>query len=57
MYKRQVGEEMRATLAERSFPVSELVALASDRSAGKELAFGAGTVVCRELTALSLIHI
>ncbi len=45
-----VGEEMRATLAERSFPVSELVALASDRSAGKELAFGAGTVVCRELT-------
>ncbi|NLE74982.1 MAG: aspartate-semialdehyde dehydrogenase [Actinobacteria bacterium] len=44
-----VGEEMRRTLAERGFPVSELTALASARSAGKELAFGDQNIVCREL--------
>lgn len=44
-----VGEEMRKTLAERGFPVSELVALASERSEGKELAFGSTTVTCRKL--------
>ncbi len=45
-----VGEEMRKTLAQRGFPVSELVALASARSAGKTLAFGDRTVICRELS-------
>ena len=44
-----VGEEMRETLAARRFPVSELVALASERSAGKTLSFGSETVVCRQL--------
>ena len=44
-----VGEEMRKTLAERAFPVSELTALASARSAGKELTFGDRTIVCQEL--------
>ncbi len=35
-----VGREMLAILAERNFPVSEVVALASARSAGKEVSFG-----------------
>ncbi len=45
-----VGEVMRSTLAHRGFPVSELVALASARSAGLELEFGDGCVECQELT-------
>ncbi len=44
-----VGEAMLAVLAERRFPVSELVALASRRSAGGEVAFGDGDVVVRDL--------
>ncbi|MGO4869414.1 MAG: hypothetical protein ACLPGW_02215, partial [Roseiarcus sp.] len=35
-----VGREMLAILAERRFPVSEVVALASSRSIGKEVSFG-----------------
>ncbi|WP_407351879.1 aspartate-semialdehyde dehydrogenase [Luteimonas sp. R10] len=35
-----VGETMLSILAERRFPVSELVALASERSAGGTVAFG-----------------
>jgi aspartate-semialdehyde dehydrogenase len=35
-----VGHEMLSVLAEREFPVSEVVALASDRSAGREVSFG-----------------
>lgn len=35
-----VGREMLQTLAERSFPVDEVVALASQRSAGGEVSFG-----------------
>ena len=35
-----VGREMLKTLAERKFPVSEVVALASGRSAGTEVSFG-----------------
>jgi aspartate-semialdehyde dehydrogenase len=35
-----VGREMLATLAERRFPVDEVVALASSRSIGKEVSFG-----------------
>jgi aspartate-semialdehyde dehydrogenase len=44
-----VGEAMLATLAERRFPVSELVALASERSAGGEVEFGDDSVVVRDL--------
>jgi aspartate-semialdehyde dehydrogenase len=44
-----VGEAMLAVLAERRFPVSELVALASERSAGAEVAFGDSSVVVRDL--------
>jgi aspartate-semialdehyde dehydrogenase len=35
-----VGREMLNILAERAFPVSEVVALASTRSVGKEISFG-----------------
>jgi aspartate-semialdehyde dehydrogenase len=40
-----VGREMIKTLAERGFPVSEAVALASGRSAGAEISFGEKTVL------------
>ena len=35
-----VGREMLSVLAERQFPVSEVVALASTRSVGTEVSFG-----------------
>lgn len=35
-----VGREMLKTLAERQFPVREVVALASERSIGREVSFG-----------------
>lgn len=40
-----VGREMLKTLAERAFPVSEVVALASGRSAGLEVSFGEDAVL------------
>jgi aspartate-semialdehyde dehydrogenase len=36
---------MLQTLAERGFPIDEIVALASDRSAGREISFGEKTVL------------
>jgi aspartate-semialdehyde dehydrogenase len=45
-----VGLAMRQILAERKFPVKELIALASTRSAGKQLEFCGEPVICRELT-------
>lgn len=44
-----VGREMLNILAERNFPVSELVALASSRSVGREVSFGDTIVKCRNL--------
>jgi aspartate-semialdehyde dehydrogenase len=44
-----VGREMLAILAERRFPVSELVALASTHSIGKEVSFGDKTLKCKAL--------
>ena len=35
-----VGHELLSVLAEREFPVTEVVALASDRSAGRQVSFG-----------------
>ena len=35
-----VGREMLTTLAERNFPATEIVALASGKSAGKEVSYG-----------------
>ncbi|MGH6939936.1 aspartate-semialdehyde dehydrogenase [Hypericibacter sp.] len=45
-----VGREMLATLAGREFPVDEVVALASERSVGKEVSFGEDEVLkCQDL--------
>jgi len=44
-----VGREMLGVLAERRFPVSEVVALASPASVGRELSFGERTIKCRAL--------
>ena len=40
-----VGGEMLATLAERKFPAAEVVALASERSLGREVSFGEDEVL------------
>ena len=45
-----VGEAMLEILAERQFPVGELYALASARSAGKRVRFGGREVVVQDLT-------
>ena len=44
-----VGREMLDILAERAFPVSEVVALASSRSIGTEVSFGDKTLKCKVL--------
>ena len=40
-----VGREMLQTLAERNFPVDKMHALASSRSAGREVSFGEDEVL------------
>jgi len=44
-----VGREMLNTLSERNFPISEIYALASKRSAGKEISFGDKTLKVLDL--------
>ena len=44
-----VGREMLNVLAERKFPVDELIPLASSRSNGLEMSFGDKRVKCRDL--------
>lgn len=44
-----VGRELLDILAERAFPVDEIVALASRRSIGHEVSFGDRTLKCRAL--------
>ena len=44
-----VGREMLDILAERRFPISEIVALASSRSIGTEVSFGDRTLKCKVL--------
>lgn len=44
-----VGETLLAILAERNFPVSELVPLASERSAGERISFGGKQVTVQLL--------
>ena len=44
-----VGREVLSILAERRFPVSEVVALASSRSIGREVSFGNKTLKCKNL--------
>jgi aspartate-semialdehyde dehydrogenase len=45
-----VGRAMRSILEERKFPVKELVALATAKSAGTRLEYAGEEVVCQELT-------
>ena len=44
-----VGREMLKILAERQFPVDEIVALASRRSLGSEISFGDKTLKTKDL--------
>src|SRR6187455_3417779 len=44
-----VGETMLSILEERNFPVGELVALASERSAGSKVKFGHREIVVQDL--------
>ncbi len=44
-----VGREMMKTLAEREFPIDDIVALASERSVGSEVSFGEENVKVRDL--------
>lgn len=44
-----VGQEVLKILEERKFPVSEVVALASSRSAGKEISFGDDNIKVQNL--------
>ena len=44
-----VGREMLDILAERAFPVSEVIALASSRSTGTDVSFGDKVLKCRNL--------
>jgi aspartate-semialdehyde dehydrogenase len=44
-----VGREMMNILAEREFPASEVVALASRKSIGQEISFGDKTLKCKAL--------
>lgn len=44
-----VGQTMLAILAERKFPVGQLVALASERSAGETVSFGDREIVIQDL--------
>ncbi len=46
-----VGREMMRVLAERGFPVSELVPLASERSAGDRVTFAGSEIVVQKATA------
>jgi aspartate-semialdehyde dehydrogenase len=41
-----VGSTILEVLAERSFPTREVVAFASERSAGKQVAFNGGALEC-----------
>jgi aspartate-semialdehyde dehydrogenase len=49
-----VGSTILELLAERDFPVSEVVPFASERSAGKELEWNGSTLVCRALSEGSI---
>nr|CAA6817248.1 MAG: Aspartate-semialdehyde dehydrogenase (EC [uncultured Thiotrichaceae bacterium] len=44
-----VGETMLSILSERNFPVGKVYALASERSAGKEIEFGRKTLIVEDL--------
>lgn len=52
-----VGEEMIAILAEREFPVSRLVALASERSVGKTVTFRGDDIPVQALSPSSFVGV
>ncbi len=52
-----VGRAMRSILAERDFPVKDLVALATAKSAGLKLDYRGQEVTCQELTSDSFADI
>ena len=52
-----VGREMLSILSERLFPVRELHALASRRSAGVEVSFGDATLKCKDLATFDFTGI
>ena len=52
-----VGEVMLSILAERDFPVGELVALASERSAGSKVQFGNREVVVQDLATFDPVGV
>ena len=52
-----VGEVMLAILAEREFPVGELVALASERSAGGTVKYGNRDVVVQDLATFDPVGV
>ncbi len=49
-----VGTTILGVLADRGFPVAELVPFASERSAGRQLEWDGGTVECRPLSDESI---
>ena len=49
-----VGSTMLQVLAERSFPASEVIAFASERSAGTKVPFDGGELECRPLSAAAI---
>ena len=52
-----VGEALLAILAERKFPLGELVPLASSRSAGSEVAFGSKSLKIKDLATFDFAGI
>ncbi|MEJ7746346.1 MAG: aspartate-semialdehyde dehydrogenase [Luteimonas sp.] len=52
-----VGEVMLSILAERNFPVGELIALASERSAGGKVKFGHRDVVVQDLATFDPVGV
>ena len=51
-----VGREMLAILAKRSFPADEVIALASRRSQGSEVSFGDKTLKAKSARAPRLLR-
>src|SRR3954452_7621065 len=49
-----VGSTLLQVIAERGFPVSEVVPFASERSAGKKVRFGDAELECRTLSEESI---
>ncbi len=52
-----VGEALLAILAERKFPIANLVPLGSSRSAGSEIVFGSRSIKVRELAGFDFTGI